>query len=93
LFRSKVTSKFTSRINNVWKNKESKETEKLASVLSLSSSISAKLPKEVKDIVKYFKKNDNSKGKEIARKLYAQALSSGKNIKEVLKIKEVFLNL
>ena len=56
LFRSKVTSKFTSKINNVWKNKESKETEKLASVSSLPPSIPVKSPKKVKDIAKYFKK-------------------------------------
>jgi len=48
--------------------------------------------KEIKDIMKYFKKNNNSKDKETARKLYAQALSSSNNTREVLKIKEVFLN-
>ena len=93
LFRSKVMSKFTPKINNIPKNKESKETEKLVSVLSLSSPIPMKSPKKVKDIVKYFKRNDNYKSKETARKSYAQALSSGNGTKEVLKIKEKFLNL
>ena len=52
-----------------------------------------KLPKEVKDIMKYFKKNDNFKGKEMARKSYVQASSSGNNIRGVLKIKKPFPNL
>jgi len=51
------------------------------------------LPKEVKDITKYFKKNNNPKDKEMARKLYAQASSSGNNMRNVLKIKNVFPNL
>ena len=52
-----------------------------------------KLPKEVKDIMKYFKKNDNFKGKEMARKSYVQASSSGNNTRGVLKIKKPFPNL
>jgi len=56
LFRNKVALKFTSKINNIPKNKGSKKTKKLASVSYLSPSIPVKLPKEVKDIAKYFKK-------------------------------------
>jgi len=52
-----------------------------------------KLPKEVKDIAKYFKKNNNPKDKEKTRKLYTQASLSGHSMREALKIKEVFLNL
>jgi len=44
-FRSKVILKFTPKINNIPKNKGSKETKKLASVSSLPPSIPAKSPK------------------------------------------------
>ena len=55
--------------------------------------ILAKLPKEVKEILKYFKmtgstKLDNNKGK-----LYAQMSKSRNTTKKVLKIKKVFSNL
>jgi len=43
--------------------------------------------------MKYFKKNNNPKDKEMTRKSYAQALSSGNNMREVLKIKKAFPNL
>ena len=69
-FRNKVTLKFTPKINNIPKNKGSKETKKLASVSSLPPPIPAKSPKKVKDIMKYFKKSNNPKGKEITRKSY-----------------------
>jgi len=51
------------------------------------------LPKKIKDIAKFFKKNQKSKEKETPRKSYAQTSSSGNNTREVLKIKEVFSNL
>jgi len=65
-FRNKVASKFTPKINNNNnpKNKSSKNNNKLATVSRLSPPISAKLPKEVKNIVKFFKKNKKSKEKE-----------------------------
>ena len=86
--------KFSPKINNnIPKNKGSKETKKPASVLSWPPSIPVKSPKKVKDIAKYFKKIDNSKEKEIVRKSYTQASSSGNIMREVLKIKEVLLNL
>ena len=92
-FRNKVMLKFTPKINNIPKNKGSKETKKPASISSLPSTIPVKLPKEVKDIMKYFKKNNNPKGKEMIRKSYTQALLSEHSMRETLKIKEVFLNL
>ena len=52
-----------------------------------------KLPKEIKDIVKYFEKNNNPNGKETTRKSYTQASLSGHSIRETLKIKETFPNL
>ena len=71
-FRNKVASKFTPKINNNNnpKNKSSKSNNKLATVSRLSPPISAKLPKEVKNIVKFFKKNKKSKEKETLRKSY-----------------------
>lgn len=63
------------------------------SIKRLPPPILAKLPKEVKEILKYFKmtgstKLDNNKGK-----LYAQMSKSRNTTKKVLKIKKVFSNL
>ena len=94
-FRNKVASKFTLKISNINnpKNKDSKSDNKLATVSRLPPPIPAKLPKEVKNIVKFFKKNEKSKEKETLRKYYAQASSLDNNTKEVLKIKKAFSNL
>jgi len=92
-FKNKVTSKFTPKINNILKNKNSKETKKLAFVSSLPPFIPVKSPKKIKDIMKHFKKNDNTKGQDITRKLYAQVLSSGHSTREALNIKEAFSHL
>lgn len=64
-------SKFTPKINNILKSKGSKKTEKPASISSLPPSIPVKLSKKIKDIAKYFKKNENLKDKKTTRKLYA----------------------
>ena len=93
LFRNKVLSKFTPKINHILKNKSNNETEKLASVSNLPSPISTKSSKKVKDIEKFFKKNNNIKGKEISRKLYTQTLLSSNIVRETLKIKEAFPKL
>ena len=93
LFRNKVTLKFTPKVNNIPKNKGSKETEKLASVSSLSPPIPMKLPKKIKDIMKYFKKNNNPKDKEMTRKLYTQVLLSRHSMREALKINKAFPNI
>ena len=92
-FRSKVASKFTLKINNIPKNKGSKDNENPAFVSRLPPPIPAKSPKEVKDITKFFKKIENSKGKENMKKSYAQASFSDNIARKVLKIKEVFSNL
>ena len=93
-FRNKVASKFTPKINNNnLKNKGSKSNNKLATVSRLSPPIPAKSPKKVKDIARFFKKNEKSKEKETPRKSYAQASLSGNITSKVLKIKEVFPNL
>ena len=71
-FRNKVISKFTLKINNnIQKNKSSKKTKKLASVSSLSPLIQVKLPKEVRDIMKYFKKIDNPSQKNSKKVIYS----------------------
>ena len=51
-----VFSKFTSKTNPVRSGKKrEKSTDKLASIKKLLSLISAKFPKEVNEISKYFK--------------------------------------
>ena len=51
------------------------------------------MPKEVNEISKLFKKNNQSKEKNIIKRTYAQALLSSSNVKEILKIRETFSNL
>jgi len=92
-FRSKVASKFTLKINNISKNKGRKDNKNLASISRLPLPIPAKLPKEVKDITKFFKKIENLKEKESTKKSYVQASFSGNITRNVLKIKEAFPNL
>jgi len=75
------------------KNSGSKSNNKPATISRLPPPIPAKSPKEVKNIVKFFKKNEKTKEKETQKKSYAQASSSGNNTREVLKIKEMFSNL
>ena len=92
-FRQKVKAQFNSQINRDITLKKGKEAEKLASVSVIPPLISAKSPKEVIEISKFFKKISDNKGK----KSYVQALSSlssNSNIaREMLKIKEAFPNL
>ena len=65
-FKNKVVVKFTLKIynNNMPKNSGSKSNDKLATINRLPPPIPAKLPKEVKDMVKFFKKNEKTKEKE-----------------------------
>jgi len=87
-------SNFTPRNQEVKsKSKNDKATDKLASFVKLPPPILTKTPKEVNKISKFFKKNNQLKNKSDNRKLYAQVLASYTNIKEILKIKEAFLNL
>jgi len=93
-FRQKVLLKFTSKLNPVnTSNKGEKKADKPASFKKLSSPILAKLPKEVNEILKFFKKNNPTSEKKDTKKLYTQALSSSINTSEVFKIKETFPNL
>ena len=93
-FPQKVVSKFTPRIQEVKnKSKKNKPTDKPASFVKHSPLIPAKTSKEINEISKFFKRNSQPKDKSDNRKLYAQALASSTNIKEILKIKETFPNL
>ena len=98
-FRSKVSAKFILKINppNISKSNNEKNINKPASIIRISPPILAKLPKEVNEITKYFKKNDQLKkimndqlkGK---TRLYAQVITLlSYNTRKVLKIKETFL--
>ena len=72
-FRSKFLSKFTLKINEVKanKSKSSKNTNKPATFNRLPPPIPAKLPKEINEILKYFKKNNQTNKKKNQRKSYA----------------------
>ena len=89
-FRHKVKAQFNSLLpKNVVSNK-SRNTDKTATVSALLLPILAKSPKEVVEILKFFKKNSST----IEKKLYAQASSQNTNIaRDTLKIKEAFPNL
>jgi len=93
-FRNKVALKFMPKINNMLKAKNSKNIKKLALISSLLSFILAKLPKEVNNLNRFFKKKTIVPNeKEQGSKSYAQASSIGNIAKEFLKIKEIFPKL
>lgn len=93
-FRQKVSYKFTLKINPINNSKkDNKNTDKPMSIKRLPLPIPAKSPKEVNEILKYFKtisptKLDNNQGKS-----YAQASKSSNTAKKILKIKKVFPSL
>ena len=58
-FRNKMVSKFIPKINSILKTKNSKNIEKLSLTSSLLPPIPAKLPKEVNNLNKFFKKRTN----------------------------------
>jgi len=87
-----VKSKFSPQPIKTTTNDKDKNTIKLTTISSILSPILAKSPKEVNKISKYFKKKPVPQQK----KLYAQTSSStnASNIaRNMLKIKEIFLNL
>ena len=100
-FRSKVSAKFIPKINppNAPKGNNGKNINKMTSINRIPPPISAKLPQEVNEIAKYFKKNNQSNNKtnyQLKGKmsLYAQATTLLiNNTREVHKIKDTFLNL
>ena len=90
-FRNKVKSKFNLQAPKALVNNKGKETVKPTYISPLPPPILAKTPKEVNEISKFFKKNDNPQ-----KKLYAQASSKPQNSNttmNTLKIKEMFLKL
>ena len=90
--RNKIAAKFILKINssNTLKTNNGKNIDKLASINRLLSLIPAKLSKKVNNIAKYFKKNNQIKGK---TKLYVQVtISLISNTREVFNIKETFSN-
>jgi len=91
-FKNKDKSKFSLQISKTPVNVKDKDIVKPTYVSPLPPPILAKLPKEVIEISKYFKKNSPL----ALRKSYTQVSSnlSTLNItKETLKIKKAFLNL
>jgi len=74
LFRSKVKSKFNPQVTKTLVNNQSKESVKSSYVSPLPPPILVKIPKEVNEISKYLKKNNNSQ-----RKSSAQASSKSQN--------------
>jgi len=93
--RNKVSAKFTLKIkeHNASKSDKGKSTDKLATINKFPPLILAKLPKEINDIAKFFKKNKQLKGKDIQKKSYTQVSTPVNNTRKVLKIKETFPNL
>ena len=76
------------------KSKNAKNIEKLVLISSLLSPILAKLPKEVNNLNRFFKKKAIVPNRqEQGSKSYAQALLIRNVVKEVLKIKKTFLKL
>jgi len=93
-FRQKVVFKFTSKNNPIKTEKKGeKSTNKPVSIERLSLLILAKSPKKVKEISKYFKTTEQALNNKAERNSYTQASKPTTIIREVLKIKEAFLNL
>ena len=98
-FRNKIKSKFSPQVNQPQTNGKGKKIVKPTFVSTLPPPILAKLPKEVNEISKYFKKNE----KQLLKKIYTQASSMSKLtsnlnltsniVLKTLKIKEMSLHL
>jgi len=91
LFRNMIKSKFSPQVVKTPSNGKDEDIVKLASTSSIAPPISAKSPKKVYEILKFFKKKPAIQQK----KSYTQA-SSNTNVSNItrntLKIKETFLN-
>ena len=92
-FRHKFLSKFAPKIQEIKNKPKNNKSDKLASFIKLSPPILAKTPKEIKEILKFFKKSSQLTRKRDTMKSYVQVLFSSFNTKEILKIKEIFPNL
>ena len=67
--------------------------DKPTSFVKLPSLIPAKISKEVNEISKFFKKDNQLIKKKDTKESYVQVSSSTTNMRAVLKIKEMFPNL
>ena len=93
-FRQKILFKCIPKVNSIkTKKKRKKNMNKSASIKKLPLPILAKLPKEVKEISKYFKTTSSAYRNKNTRKLYTQVSQLENNTRKVLKIKKAFLNL
>jgi len=95
-FRQIVSSKFTfkTKLVKLGKKKKEKSTNRLLSIKKLLPLIPAKFSKEINEISKYFKLIKSAQNNKLEGKSYIQAFKHNiSNTKEVLKIKETFLNL
>ena len=91
-FKQQVASKFTSKIQETRSTtKDNKSTDKPVSFTKLPSLIFTKIPKEIKEISKFFRKSTKLTERKDTGKSYAQA--SLPKISEILKIKETFSKL
>ena len=96
MFRQRVTSKFTFKIsnNNLFSNgsksKNSKSKNRLVEIIKLPPSILARLPKEVLEKLKFFKKSVSTV-KPNNNPSYTQALNI--KVNDILKLKEDYSNL
>ena len=93
-FRQKVAAQFTPRLSEIkTNNKSKKKIDKPTSFVKLPSLIPAKISKEVNEISKFFKKDNQLIKKKDTKESYVQVSSSTTNMRAVLKIKEMFPNL
>ena len=95
-FRQNFVAKFTSKLHETnMKTKNGIQVDKPASFVKIPLSIPMKLPKEVQEILKFFKKNTQPTERKDTRKSYAQVLSMllSTNTSKILKIKQMFPKL
>ena len=90
-FRQKVSLKFTPKVKPIINgNKGNKNKIVPVSIEKLPSSIPTKLPKEVKEISKYFKNLKVAPVNQNLVKSYAQASKSVNYTEEVIRINDMF---
>ena len=90
-FRQKVSFKCTPKVNLIKTRKKGKKnTDKPTSIQRLPPPIPVKLPKEVKEISKYFKTTSSVYGNKNTGKLYAQVLQQRTILEKFSKLKRLF---
>jgi len=92
--RRKIASKFTPKTPPPpQRNNKEKNGPSPANINRLSPPIPAKYPKEVNEILKFFKNNKTVNLPTNKSKSYAQAPKQNTNMADVIKIKETFLSV